>query len=149
MTGEDYKAHPLFEKIEDAEGIIDLTLESSHKLQEAIKAEAAAKQVAETAANALAAAINDVRLELIITGKDKKGPLAGLAVSSKAYSVALEAAIDKEKSKNLLAAQVDDERRARWTHEDAKTKVEVARMEFVGLRYAADLKAAILKAASA
>lgn len=99
------------------------------------------------AEQALSLAEAEIICEAVLQAKMKAGPLAGLAVTSDAYRMAVQLLVAKAHASNLQrqAGRVKEWQRA---SEDAKVKLDQAQARFSAIRYASSLLASTLQATS-
>ena len=100
------------------------------------------------AEQALSLAEAELVTTAVIQAKDKAGPLAGLAVTSDAYKMAVALLVAKAHAGDL---QRPSGRVKEWQRfaDDAKVKLDQATARFSAVRHASNLLASMLQAASA
>jgi hypothetical protein len=138
--------NPLAESIREGEDMINLVMSQAARLEDAIRYEGDASRAARLLTDDYDAAETEAMSEVIIMAAAKEGPLAGIAMSSKAFDIALNnqrAQLRRGKLADLWA-NVED---ARMEHERAKTRLAEADAAFKAARVVCDLKSNILRAA--
>ena len=135
--------------IQDAQGILDQLPAAAARLGAAIEDDIMTKRQLSEANKALASAEAEVVMEAEYASQDKAGPLAGVAKTSKAYGYALDTLLTKERANGSAIGYAAKElRRLEAVADNAAIEREQATVQFSAVRHAADLMAAILKAAS-
>lgn len=135
--------------IQDAEGILSQLTTAAARLGAAIEEDLMTKRQLSEANKALSAAESEIVMEAEYASQDKAGPLAGIAKTSKAYGFALDALLTKERANgSSVGFYAREVRRLEAVADNAAIEREQATVQFSAIRHAADLMAAILKAAS-
>ena len=142
------RIHPLKETIDNAEEILLSLQNQAMDVQARIKNEADAALRAREAEDILKRGEDEVKLEAMMAGKAKQGPLGGVATSSKAYTAILEGLVTEARS-STLKREYDAFCEARGRVEGCRTSLEMSRIYYSALRNMAALKSSILNALSA
>ncbi len=140
--------NPLTVQISDAEQLLNELRRTADLLSDAIGMQAVKYARLRSIEQAYTDAENEEVASAIVQAiAEKSGPLAGIAATSKAYDIALNALRARLRNDMLadMAADLDDARRE---YDDAQAEQRQAETEFSAARHAADLRAAMLKAAS-
>lgn len=124
---------------------VDLT-KATDELCEAIDQEAKVKQMLRDAEAAIKGAEAEVVFEAAVAARDKRGPLADLATTSKAYTAAIDALVWQASKGGALKPAADTVRSARVTMDAASARREKAQAVHTAIKYQAQLYAAILGA---
>lgn len=136
-------------QIRDAEGLVNQLSVSAARLGAAIEEDIMTKRQLTEANKALAAAESEIIMEAEYASQDKTGPLAGIAKTSKAYGYALDTLLSQERANgSAVGYHAKEVRRLEVAADNAAIEREQAAVQFSAVRHAADLMAAILKAAS-
>lgn len=122
----------------------DLT-KATEELCDAIEQEASAKQVLRDAEAALKGAEAEVVFSAALEAQEKRGPLANLATTSKAYTAAIDA-LTWQASKTTIKPVADSARAARVAMDTASARREQAQAVYTAVKYQAQLYAALLQA---
>lgn len=138
--------HPLQHDISIAQDMIDALTTAAETLADAIASEKYARQAAQEAKNALAAAEAELIADEVVASLAGEGALAGIARTSKAYDAALDA-LKVRGYRNGLAACAMEATDAQRVAVNASIAFDQATVRFSALRHASELQAAILRAA--
>src|SRR3990167_775262 len=136
--------------IREADTLLAGLAEASANLCLAIEDETLARRALKDAESSLSAAEAEIVMDAeLASSTDKTGPLAGIAKTSKTYAYALESLLSKERGNGSAIGYLSAEaRRLRGPADNAAIDRQQAETRFAAVRHAADLMAAILKAAS-
>lgn len=138
--------HNLFsatEMVQDAEIFTDNLREATERLMEAIEAERIAANRLRDAEQDYDSAEAEGLFTAIMQAQAKEGPLAGIASTSKAYSIALDN-LRVEIRTRALPHVWENVVKARAAHDEATISLKRAEAEMSYLKKAADLKTAVL-----
>ncbi len=136
--------------IQEADSLLNQLAEASNNLCLAIEEDTFARRALKEAESTLAGAEAEVVMDATFAaGADKTGPLAGIAQSSKAYPIALESLLAKERANGSAVGYLAAEtRRLQAAADGTAIDRQQAETRFSAIRHAADLMAQILRAAS-
>jgi len=148
MLYQNTKPLTLADQITEAETLLANLDAASKWLQQATGNVAAAYAALRTVEQSYTDAENEYSGEAVVQAvADKSGPLGGIATTSKAYDIALGALRAKLRNEDLADMAADLDAR-RTQYEAAQAEQRQAETEFSAARHAADLRAAMLRAAS-
>ena len=136
--------------IREADTLLAGLAEASANLCLAIEDDTLARRALKDAESSLSATEAEIVMEAELASIiDKTGPLAGIAKTSKAYGYALEYLLSKDRGNGSAIGYISAEvRRLQGAADSALIDRQQAETRFAAIRHAADLMAAILKAAS-
>lgn len=138
--------NPLNPTLEEAEQLLEELRQAADTLAGAVELEAVARARAKDAAETLDAAVNDILLtDILLADTAKEGALAGIAKTSKAYDIALNAR-RAALCGGQLAHLAGDAARLRMEADGARMTLDKAQAQFSAVKHACDLKAMILRA---
>ncbi|MFZ4659377.1 MAG: hypothetical protein ACOYNY_20345 [Caldilineaceae bacterium] len=133
--------------LSEGDRILSDLITADMDLSTALIDESMARRQLREAEQALNLAEAEIVSEAALQAKAKAGPLAGLAVSSDAYKMAVQLLVAKAHTGNLqrLAGKAKERQIAA---EDAKVGLERAQVRFSAIRHASNLLAGMLQAAN-
>ena len=138
--------NPLSATIQEGETIITQVMTAAERLQFAIRRETETYMALRNEQETYDLAEGESLSEVFALAALKEGPLAGIAKTSKEYDIALASLRGKLRGTLFyLWERLDDARNA---HERAKGERAQAETEFAAMRRVAELKTAILRAAT-
>lgn len=133
--------------IHEGENIINALIAAAAELAAAIETETVVRRMLKEAEVDMSSAESEIIAEATVEAQAKEGPLAGIAVTSKAYSHALEVLLSKHRNNgHELGAIWQQVQRLRNDADNASIAREQAAVKFSATKHAADLKAAIIRA---
>lgn len=140
-------ANPLARVIEEGESIIAQLNEVSAQLEASIADRDAWHSRCKEALDNYEMAETDALSEAIIMAQAKEGPLANIAVSSKAFDIAM-SKLKNDLRRGYLAQQWQSAERVRRSYEMAQVELQQTETRFNALRKVAELKTQILRAST-
>lgn len=137
-------ANPLIKSIEEADELLKRLDDACFRLQQAIADERNARARSQDAKEALEAAEAEIAAEWDVLGQGDAGPLANKARTSKAYDLALKAALYQERTNGSLRDLARDANRLSVEAMNASIIHEQCQAQFKGCIAAAELTRAVL-----
>lgn len=143
-TERDAYANPLLDTIEASDDLLKRLDDACFKLQQAIAVERNARARSQDAKETLEAAEAGLAAEWDMSGQAGEGPLASKARTSKAYDLALKAALYQERRTGTLRDLARDADRLSIEAMNASITLDQCQAQFKGCIAAADLTRAVL-----
>jgi len=141
--------NPLTTTIDAADGLIEQLMFCASRLGAAIEDDIMTKRQLSEANKSLSTVENELIMEAVYNADSKGGPLAGIAKTSSAYKTAIDVILNAERKNGGQAAyHAAEVSRFERAADNAAIERETASAQFSAVRHAADLMAAILKAAT-
>lgn len=136
--------YQIADTIQEANDLLALIDRRLGELQHTIRRHAEAKSRLQEIQIAMDEAEAEMIIGWEIMAGEKSGPLAGIAKTSRAYGYAIENELAQARRQELSDIDIDL-KRAQAAYEQAAIEFDQASAAFKAVRYAADLKASILK----